>query len=198
MLKSIFVLAALCAQTNADEPDVDADNGWVDFESQEHGFSVRLPSEAKLVSSKGNFTVNAAGLLAGVNYAVDANPMPGLKSVDDKLVRAALLKARDEGVSKINGKLVTDVEIMMFGKPGRAFSFQGRLKSLPTFVSCRLCIVGNRLYVLRVTQVGPQRASLQDAMTFFGSFKVLGTDETQPPLNKLATSEPSKKQSRRV
>lgn len=169
-----------------------AQDDWIRYESGEHQFSVTMPSEPKPASSpKAAFTVNADGPPAGVNYAVDVFLMPGLESVGNDVIRTALLASRDATVGELNGKLVTDCEIIMFDKPGRAFSAEAEKDGMPVFFSCRVFPVGHRLFLLRITQYGPVTASLKDAMKFFGSFRLAGNVKSESnPADPIANATP--------
>lgn len=156
---------------------------WVPFDSKKHGFTVNLPSEPEVsASTQAVLSLRSNGAADGVLFEVDVASID--QAIDPAVVDFALSKGRDSAVKSINGELLSDCALRLFGKyPGRQFSITATHEGKPAFVCCRAIVVGRKFVNLRITRNGSTPVDLKDAMQFFGSFRIAGEspeEEAEP------------------
>ena len=167
---SLLILIVTASSIAFSEEREDA-QGWPTYESKDHHFSIEFPADSEAVESTTSLTVTANGGSTGQEYSVEVLPVPGVSNLGAEPIRIAMQGARDSVVKKLNGKLITDVEIVMFGRPGRSFAGVAAKDGEPVFFCCRIFIAGGRRFQLKIIQNGPTTVSLEMASKFFGSFQ---------------------------
>ena len=143
----VFIKTAALGQPQADK--------WEKFSSPEGKFNILTPSKPKLdvkdvESAQGTLKLyfygasGTAGFFAASygDYTLEA------KTADEK---ATVLDGVRNGINKgINGKLVSERKISLYGYPGREIVIDAKLQDTDVIFKWRIFLMGKRLYQIGV------------------------------------------------
>jgi hypothetical protein len=187
----IAVIAQLCfAQDTkpqtlsppaSQQPAESNTKAWKEFTSQQGLFTVLLPG---IPTQRSQQTPSAAGPVDYITHTlqtelavyfiayVDFPEAPD----DVSGIKKALDGGRDGALATVNGKLISESDILLRGIPGRALTVEGSTE----LVKARIYMAGLRLYILMMNtdknQLSlPERNTLYNTCVerFLGSFKLM-------------------------
>jgi hypothetical protein len=154
---------------------------WKEFTSHQGLFSVLLPG---IPSQRSQQTPSAAGPLDYITHTLQTDlavyfiAYVDFPEAPDDVggIKRALDAGRDGAVATVNGKLISESDILLKGIPGRALTVEGPSE----LVKARIYMAGLRLYILMMNtnknQLSvPERDALYNTCVerFLGSFRLL-------------------------
>lgn len=152
---------------------------WYLFEDEERDYSIRFPETPTTQNQVVNSDVGELDMKISMLETTEENavyitivtdyPMGVVHSSKTEMLDGIFRKAIDGGMSRVNGKLLSETKIDLDG-------FEGRLAKVNVenglaVITMKLYLIGSRLYILQ-TAYETGKDNSMDMNRFFDSFKV--------------------------
>lgn len=169
-----LVALVILMWSGCQRPEQPSTANWKTFSPPGGRFSVLLPSDPVKQDQKNNSgyeavsyrIVTALSNVAAMAVGYSDQPQGASFESDPNVI---LDKVRDQSVTDLNGKVISETAIKLGQYPGRELRV-----SIPGgyTVRQRIFVANRRLYSLMIT-AGSRGIDSKEAETFFGSFKIL-------------------------
>jgi len=160
----MFVACSACAEE------------WQDYRPQNEPFTAAFPklpheSTQTVDTAAGKITfheLSADAIRGRVSYSIIYNDYPDivLKTPAEELLDGG----RDGAVRDLDGKLLSEIGLVLDGHPGREYTIETQQNGHRFLIHTRVFLVDSRMYQLQVSRVDDTPLDFSEVIRFFGSF----------------------------
>lgn len=180
------------------EASSETEAAWVEYTSDEYGFSVKMPEQPEeIVEGGGGFLVKVSRDTA--NYRVNISPLPAsLAEAGAEEIKQFLAETGNEEVGSIEGTTVSERELPLDGHPGYEIVADVAVGEMDATYTARIYQVENHIFRL-IGIAEKESEHIEDVQTFLDSFALRdegeGTEgETMEGVEGEGTGEPAAEQ----